>query len=203
MSDSLVALLMRLNLDTLASIQRAGLGNMSEPVFDQLRALALIHEEKQRIRDLLIALAGGPQSAEFNPSRDSGSEFEHAGSAASEPARPDAELSDEARALLEQLEQARAFMLRHPIASQAVFSALIAEGRRYSTTESGAVWAEGLAGSPAMTRGRELWEATSLNLLVDDEQTVLPSTWVEALLRTVELPELEQLLDRLHTGGAA
>ncbi len=194
MSDSLTALLARLNIDALASVQlSAGLG---EPVFDQLRALALIHEERQRIRDLLIGLAGGPRPLLDEP--------EAPAPAPEPPEASEAEsLGEKARELLGLLERARGFMLRHPIASQAIFSALVAEGRRFATTDQGAAWAEQLAASPAMTRGRELWEATSLNLLVADDQTVLPSTWVEALLRSVELPELEQLLERLHGGGRA
>ncbi|MFV8750947.1 hypothetical protein ACNOYE_10420 [Nannocystaceae bacterium ST9] len=158
-----------------------------EPVFDQLRALALIHEERQRIRELLIALGGGPASEPApEPAPTQGA------------ASPD---SPELEQLLALLEQARVFLLRHPIASQAVFTALVGEGRRFAASERGAEWARTLAQAPAMTRARAVWEATSLNLLSADEQAVLPSTWVEALLRSVELPELDRLLARLHAGG--
>jgi hypothetical protein len=163
-----------------------------EPVFDQLRALALIHEERQRIRELLIALSGGPRTADLDPP------------AEPEPEpQPEPAPSSEAEELLALLEQARVFLLRHPIASQAVFTALVGEGRRFAATERGAAWARTLAHAPAMTRAREVWEATSLNLLTADQQSVLPSTWVEALLRSVELPELDRLLTRLHAGGEA
>lgn len=158
-----------------------------EPVFDQLRALALIHEERQRIRELLIALSGGARPADLDVVGESEAVVE---------AAPMSE-ADELFALLE---QARVFLLRHPIASQAVFTALVGEGRRFAATERGAAWARTLAHAPAMTRAREVWEATSLNLLTADEQAVLPSTWVEALLRAVELPELDRLLTRLHAG---
>lgn len=155
-----------------------------EPVFDQLRALALIHEERQRIRELLIALAGGATAApEPTP----------------EPA-PAPEPTPELDELLALLEQARVFLLRHPIASQAIFTGLVAEGRRYAASERGAAWAAALASAPAMTHAREVWEATSLNLLTADPDARLPSTWVEALLRAVELPELDRLLARLHAG---
>lgn len=161
-----------------------------EPVFDQLRALALIHEERQRIRELLIALSGGARPADLDVVGESEAVVE---------AAPMSE-ADELFALLE---QARVFLLRHPIASQAVFTALVGEGRRFAATERGAAWARTLAHAPAMTRAREVWEATSLNLLTADEQAVLPSTWVEALLRAVELPELDRLLTRLHAGREA
>jgi hypothetical protein len=163
-----------------------------EPVFDQLRALALIHEERQRIRELLIALAGDGVDAPAPPPEP-------------EPAPPDARESQPASPELDELlgllEQARVFVLRHPIASQALFGALVAEGRRYAGSEAGAAWARTLAASPAMLRAREVWEATSLNLLTADPDARLPSTWVEALLRAVELPELERLLARLHAGA--
>jgi hypothetical protein len=167
-----------------------------EPVFDQLRALALIHEERQRIRELLIALSGGPRPADLDPAD------EPAANAEPEP-QPEPAASSEVDELLALLEQARVFLLRHPIASQAVFTALVAEGRRFAATDRGSAWAQTLARAPAMTRAREVWEATSLNLLTADEQAVLPSTWVEALLRAVELPELDRLLTRLHVGMEA
>lgn len=160
-----------------------------EPVFDQLRALALIHEERQRIRELLIALAGSTVDAPAPSPEPTPAARE------SQPASP--ELDE----LLGLLEQARVFVLRHPIASQAMFGALVAEGRRYASSEAGAAWARTLAASPAMLRAREVWEATSLNLLTADPDARLPSTWVEALLRAVELPELERLLARLHAGA--
>jgi hypothetical protein len=163
-----------------------------EPVFDQLRALALIHEERQRIRELLIALAGSTVDA---PAPSPEPEPTPPAARESQPASP--ELGE----LLGLLEQARVFVLRHPIASQAMFGALVAEGRRYASSEAGAAWARTLAASPAMLRAREVWEATSLNLLTADPDARLPSTWVEALLRAVELPELERLLARLHAGA--
>ncbi len=158
-------------------------GNASgEPVFDQLRGLALIHEERQRIRELLIALSGEPTQPTPEPTPELAAD------------------SREVEELFALLEQARGFLLRHPIASQAVFTVLVAEGRRFAASERGAAWAQTLARAPAMTRAREVWEATSLNLLTGDDQAVLPSTWVEALLRAVELPELDRLLARLHAG---
>jgi hypothetical protein len=181
----------------------------AEPVFDQLRALALIHEERQRIRELLIALAGGPASPSpgspplASLGRSPSGEPAAAEASEPEPAPAPAE-GPESPALLELLallEQARVFLLRHPIASQAMFTALVAEGRRYASTEQGAAWARSLAASPAMLRAREVWEATSLNLLTADPDARVPSTWVEALLRAVELPELDRLLARLHAGA--
>ena len=161
-----------------------------EPIFDQLRALALIHEERQRIRELLIALGGGPRPAE--------PELEPVNTAALAHTN-----TPEVDELFDLLERARVFLLRHPIASQAMFTALVGEGRRFAASERGAAWARTLAQAPAMTRAREVWEATSLNLLTADEHAVLPSTWVEALLRAVELPELDRLLARLHLGADA
>lgn len=165
-----------------------------EPIFDQLRALALIHEERQRIRELLIALGGGPRPAELEPEPANTPEPTKTNTPTNTP---------EVDELFDLLERARVFLLRHPIASQAMFTALVGEGRRFAASERGAAWARTLAQAPAMTRAREVWEATSLNLLTADEHAVLPSTWVEALLRAVELPELDRLLARLHLGADA
>src|ERR1700759_2472443 len=89
-------------------------------------------------------------------------------------------------------------LLKHPVAAQAAFAALIAEGRRFAATPEGAEWSAALAGSDPGHRGRRVWDAVSLNMLEDDPATIIPSTYLEALLRAARSADLEGLLGRLH-----
>ena len=92
-------------------------------------------------------------------------------------------------------------VLHHPIAAQAAFSALVAEGREFAATPEGAAWARRLAGSELLRRGRRVWEAASLNLLDPDGGATLPSSYLEALLSAVDHPDVEGLLRRLQRAG--
>ena len=92
--------------------------------------------------------------------------------------------------------------LRHPIAAQAAFAALVAEGRRFSQTDEGRRWRDALASSELVRRGRALWEGSVLNLLVDDPDTALPSALADAIARAASRDELGSLLqDVLGKGG--
>lgn len=101
---------------------------------------------------------------------------------------------DELEALLTELQLA---IVSHPIAAQALFRALVAEGRAFAATPEGARWAAHLADSPLVQRGRMVWDVTTLRMLDDDPATVLPSTLVDAFVRTTALETLEPFLSRL------
>ncbi|AUX28302.1 uncharacterized protein SOCE836_003720 [Sorangium cellulosum] len=89
-------------------------------------------------------------------------------------------------------------MLKHPVAAQAAFAALIAEGRRFAATPEGAEWAAALAGSDLVRRGRQVWDAVGMNMLEDDPDAILPSAYLEALLRAARSPDLEAALRGLY-----
>jgi hypothetical protein len=142
--------------------------------FDALRLQAMIYEESKRIHDLLCERLLPP--------------------AEPAPAEDDAE-GAEIAALLRGVQLV---LLRHPVAAQAAFAALIAEGRRFAATPEGAGWAEALAGSELLRRGRRVWDAVGMNMLEDDPDTVVPSAYVEALFRAARSASLDGLLARLH-----
>ncbi len=155
-------------------------GDAPEPAFDAIRLQSLIFEESHRIRNLLLDALGGRG-----------------------PARPDPPPPEEwtDADVLRLLDQAQGVLLRHPVAAQAGFAALVAEGRRFAGTPEGARWAAVLAGSELMQRARWVWETTSLNLLEEDPDTLVPSTYLEALLRASETPDLEAVLSRVQGMG--
>jgi hypothetical protein len=98
----------------------------------------------------------------------------------------------------EVLRRLQGLLLQHPLAAQAAFSALVAEGRRFATTPEGAAWKSTLAGSELVRNGRQLWDALALNLLEEDASTVVPSTYLEALFQAASSPELEALVRQLR-----
>ncbi len=111
--------------------------------------------------------------------------------------------------LLKLLRGFQRVLLEHPIAAQAAFSALVAEGRRYAETSEGAEWSRRLEGSELLRQGRRVWEAASLSMLETRPDAALPSSYIDALLSAADHPEVEALLRRLQgadeaaAGGAA
>ncbi len=101
---------------------------------------------------------------------------------------------DELHDLLTQLQLA---IVSHPIAAQALFRALVAEGRAFATTPEGQRWAAMLVDSPLIQRGRMVWDVTTLRMLDDDPDTVLPSTLMDAFVKTTAKEVLEPFLSRL------
>lgn len=154
-------------------------------LFDLIRLQALIHEESLRIRDLVIErlIAPAVHAAAHAP-------------AGSPPgsAKPDPRGAE----IVDLLRRIQMTMLKHPIAAQAAFAALVAEGRRFAATPEGAEWREALASSELLTHTRRVWDAVSLNMLEDSPDTIIPSAYLEALLRAARSPELEELLRSLH-----
>lgn len=142
--------------------------------FELLRLQAMLYEESQRTHDLLLGSLSGA-----------------AGSAA--PEGPGDELAE----LLRRVQRA---LFRHPVAAQAAFAALMAEGRRFAGTPEGAAWKAALEGSELARNGRRLWDALSMGMLEEDPATIVPSAYLEALLRAAASADLDALLGKL---GAA
>lgn len=116
------------------------------------------------------------------------------------------EADDEVGRLLHALQR---LLLKYPLASQALFKALVAEGRLYAATEEGQAWRRRLAGSPLIRRGRVVWDETSMRMLEEDPATVIPSAVVDAFVHAALMDGLEPFLSRLfeegvfHGAGAA
>ncbi len=99
------------------------------------------------------------------------------------------------------LRQLQGVLLAHPVAAQAAFAALIAEGRRFATTPAGRRWQERLVGSPLLRRARAPWDATTLWMLEEGSPDVLPSAFVDALCSVAQRPDAEAALERMLTRG--
>ncbi len=90
----------------------------------------------------------------------------------------------------------RLTLLKHPVAAQAAFAALSAEGQYYAKTPEGERWKKRLAGSELMRRGRDIWEVATLNMLRSGAPELLPSQYIEALSYAASLLDLESRLAR-------
>lgn len=90
----------------------------------------------------------------------------------------------------------RWMVVQHPIAAQAAYRALVAEGRRFGATEEGRRWRERLAGSELIRRGTSLWELGTLGMLDGDSERVLPTQLIDAFARAAARRDLEEAIAR-------
>lgn len=109
--------------------------------------------------------------------------------------RPD----DELTAILR---EAQLLLLRHPLAAQALFRSVVAEGRRFARTEEGQRIGEQLADSELIRRGRVLWEVGTLQLLEEEAPTMLPSKLLDAFVQAANDGNLERSMIGLFGYGA-
>jgi hypothetical protein len=100
--------------------------------------------------------------------------------------------------LLRVLEQASLILLQHPVAAQAAFAALVAEGRRFAQTAEGRRWKAALARSELVRRGGALWEFSVLNTLEDGGASTLPSTIFDAIVQAAGRRDLLPMCEELH-----
>jgi hypothetical protein len=159
--------------------------------FDGIRTNSLVYEEIERLRALVLtrlqALKGGIEpGVSDRPGQRS-------------PAPKAGNWSD--KEIVAILDSAQIALLKHPVAAQAAFAALVAEGRLFAETDSGRQWLEVLKSSELMRKLRWIWETTSLNMLEEDVNTIVPSTYLEALLRAAGTPDMEILLSRIKGMG--
>jgi hypothetical protein len=92
------------------------------------------------------------------------------------------------------LGQLTVVVLRHPVAAQAAFKALMAQGRRFAATPEGERWRAALVHSEFVRRGRAFWEESPLNLLEDHPEAVVPSGIIDAAVRAVGTGGVRSLL---------
>jgi hypothetical protein len=88
-------------------------------------------------------------------------------------------------------------ILRYPIVVQAVFSALVAEGRRYAESPEGGALRDRLVRSQSTASARMIWELLTANSFVERPTQVLPSALVERLVRALAVQGIEPLISRL------
>jgi hypothetical protein len=102
------------------------------------------------------------------------------------------ELPDEPDETIQRLRQAQALLIKYPVAGQAVFAALVKEGRRFAKTTEGTRWKTRLASSSLLATARTLFEGISGGM-VSEGGGALPSVYVDAFLSALDR-QLEEVL---------
>jgi hypothetical protein len=95
------------------------------------------------------------------------------------------------------LRSLQALVLEHPVAAQAAFSALVAEGRAYASTDSGREWQERLTRSALLHRARLVFEVGTLWMLDDEPPGPLPSAYLDAVFMSAGSERMEPILNQL------
>jgi hypothetical protein len=88
-------------------------------------------------------------------------------------------------------------LMRFPLATQAAFSALVAEGRHYAGTPDGARLLQELTHSKRAHRARVVWEILTLSGITDQKTHAVPSVFLDKMARTLVFERLEPILARL------
>lgn len=106
-------------------------------------------------------------------------------------------IKDKNESLTSLLLEGQRLLVRHPQASRAIVQAFMAEGRRFAATEEGQEWRAALAKSNLIRRGRHIWDAYSLDALLENDSNRLPSAWLDIITAAVSNPDLETILSTL------
>lgn len=115
---------------------------------------------------------------------------------------PRIELRDPTPIELDRLRELQCMLLKHPVACQAAFTALLAEGRRFAETAEGRAWRDRLAHSPLLHRVRLAFDLSTLGMLEEHGGSVLPSSYLDALFMVAGGGDTDAVLNRLFWSGA-
>jgi hypothetical protein len=110
---------------------------------------------------------------------------------------PTIELHDFDESTLRTLQSLQSALLRHPIACQAAFSTLVAEGRIFEKTPEGRELRARLENSSLVRELRYVFDLTTFSLLERDPSDILPSAYVDTLFMLSGIDRSDHLLDRL------
>ena len=106
-------------------------------------------------------------------------------------------LRDDSDEVLRLIRALQVVVLKNPGAAQSVFSAFVAEGKRFAETENGAEWKERLTKSSLFQRAQNVFQCATLWMLEDEPSQDLPSAYLDAVFMMAESPALEVLLQNL------
>jgi hypothetical protein len=95
------------------------------------------------------------------------------------------------------LEVVQRAIFKYPLAIQAGFSALVAEGRAFAETSEGADWRDRLSRARALGRARMVWEVLSLSAFTEHYDGLLPGVFADTLVRALKIRHLEPALSKI------
>jgi len=116
------------------------------------------------------------------------------------PGLPRVELKDPEAAEVALLRSLQRVLLTHPVACQAAFTALLAEGRRFSDTSEGRVWRARLINSSLLQQARLIFDLATLGML-EERAGEIPSSYLDALFMAAAGGNADGVLNRLFWSG--
>jgi hypothetical protein len=117
-------------------------------------------------------------------------------------AMPRIELRNPAPLEVDIVHQLQRALLMHPVASQAAFAALVAEGRRFAETEEGRQWRDRLARSALLRDVRLVFDLSTLGLLEETAGATLPSSYLDALFMIASSGDTDAVLNQVFWSGS-
>ena len=113
---------------------------------------------------------------------------------------PRVELREAATTEAALLRSLQRVLLTHPVACQAAFTALMAEGRRFAETPEGRAWRDRLVDSSLLQQARLVFDLTTLGMLEENAGEV-PSSYLDALFMAATSGDADGVLNRLFWNG--
>jgi hypothetical protein len=110
---------------------------------------------------------------------------------------PTIELHSFDESILRTLQSLQRALLKHPVAFQAAFSGLIAEGEAFAKTPEGQKLKTTLEGSPFVQQLRYVFDLTTVSMLEREPPDILPSAYLDTLFMLAGSDRSDDLLDRL------
>ena len=114
---------------------------------------------------------------------------------------PRVELRDPALPELDLLRAVQRALLKHPVAGQAAFTALVSEGRRFGATPEGRAWRDRLITSAVLQQARLVFDLVTMGMLEEGSDDNIPSSYLDALFMAASSGEADALLNRLFWTG--
>jgi hypothetical protein len=112
------------------------------------------------------------------------------------------ELTDPAPIEVDLLRGLQRVLLTHPVACQAAFSAMIAEGRRFAETAEGREWRDRLVHSPLLAQVRLVFDLSTLGMLEERGGAGLPTNYLDALFMVAAGGDADGILNRMFWAGS-
>ena len=110
---------------------------------------------------------------------------------------PVVELHDPGDRSLQVLRALQKTILKHPVATQSAFSALVAEGRVFAGTPDGQRLQKQLEDSALLQQANLVFDLATLSMLEEDPPEILPSTYFDVLFMLAAHPGSDHILNQL------
>lgn len=110
---------------------------------------------------------------------------------------PTIELREFDESCLRLLRNLQGVLLKHPVAFQAAFSALVSEGEKFAQTPEGHEIRNRLERSPIVHQLQYAFDISTLSLLERDSPSILPSAYIDVLFMLANSEDADRVLDQL------